>query len=710
MIIYKSCISSELSSNFLSSKDSGFVEKLSEIYAQDDVEFPKFVSSKENGNISEASHNFECLKISEVQKPQPLQQSKDEFGLFPNSSPPNSYESPVDYQRLLCSKLHQEESLETEVITSRNIESCDNERVVINFANDASLKKLVPENLRYLEKSPFSVNQALYVSSPNIPHVFACIIVKVYTDYKNGIVQVSAKFCNWHHAVTTASLIGASVLTIMRCSIPTSRVLKSLERIEKTPFTDMLLGQKRIRKFYSREPLEFPLTNELNNSQINVIKHALNNKITFQRFPILVVAASNIAIDNLAEKFVNSSDLKALRIISKSKEKDYDKSHILSSICLHTQVLSKIGQANQQTYDAIKEEIHVPKENYKLLMGSWFNTATTIVQDSQVIFTTISGAGNNLFKDIKIPMVIMDESTQSSEAATLVPLTLKGVSKFVFVGDEKQLSALSKVPFLTQSLFERILKNGTYGDPHVLNVQYRMHPKISEFPVQKFYKGKLNDGVLEVDRFMDEKLDAISFLDYGFSEMETKVSNPDKNGFSFENSQEASIVLDTVTHLYNIRQVSHNDIGIITPYSAQRDLIAQFLFEDINVNPENLPIEDTVAANEIDDDDVVHEDVVEKHSSRVKLVNDLMVSSIDAFQGREKKIIIFSCVRSNSKGNFGFLKDPRRLNVALTRASHTLIIIGNKSCLSKGDELWADLIDYFEKNDRLISFEEFMGC
>ena len=74
-----------------------------------------------------------------------------------------------------------------------------------------------------------------------------------------------------------------------------------------------------------------------------------------------------------------------------------------------------------------------------------------------------------------------------------------------------------------------------------------------------------------------------------------------------------------------------------------------------------------------------------------------MIASIDAFQGREKDFMIMSCVRSNNQGTIGFLKDERRLNVALTRAKYGLIMIGDVNCLKKGDKLWKEYMQYLEE-------------
>ena len=87
---------------------------------------------------------------------------------------------------------------------------------------------------------------------------------------------------------------------------------------------------------------------------------------------------------------------------------------------------------------------------------------------------------------------------------------------------------------------------------------------------------------------------------------------------------------------------------------------------------------------------------------RTDLYDDIEVASVDAFQGREKDIIILSCVRSNEKQGIGFLKDQRRLNVALTRAKYGLIILGNPKVLSTASLLWYNLIQHFRVQELLM--------
>jgi regulator of nonsense transcripts 1 len=131
------------------------------------------------------------------------------------------------------------------------------------------------------------------------------------------------------------------------------------------------------------------------------------------------------------------------------------------------------------------------------------------------------------------------------------------------------------------------------------------------------------------------------------------------------------------------------DIGVITPYKAQvKELTDRFRargwMQDCSGTSTASAVESDDDANSVDEreSDVTADEI-----------RGLEVSSVDGFQGREKEVIIISAVRSNSEGNIGFLKDWRRLNVAVTRAKRGLIVIGDASAL-RGDLNWRGLMEY----------------
>ncbi|KXI44679.1 UNVERIFIED_CONTAM: hypothetical protein ACS92_02700 [Bacillus cereus] len=128
---------------------------------------------------------------------------------------------------------------------------------------------------------------------------------------------------------------------------------------------------------------------------------------------------------------------------------------------------------------------------------------------------------------------------------------------------------------------------------------------------------------------------------------------------------------------------------MITPYAGQRDLISASFKENLLINPEKQEVQVQVDKEDVESD---------SKAATVHQVNGILVASIDAFQGREKDFIVMSCVRSNSERNIGFLRDRRRLNVALTRARCSLLFVGDAHCL-KGDQLWQSYIESLERKN-----------
>jgi regulator of nonsense transcripts 1 len=140
------------------------------------------------------------------------------------------------------------------------------------------------------------------------------------------------------------------------------------------------------------------------------------------------------------------------------------------------------------------------------------------------------------------------------------------------------------------------------------------------------------------------------------------------SGTSYLNRTEASYVEKVVTHLLRMG-VASTQIGVITPYDGQKKY--------------------------------VHEYMRRAGALASSLYDAIEVASVDAFQGREKDFILVSCVRSSETQGIGFLSDPRRLNVALTRARLGLILLGNPRVLSK-NALWAALLHHFKELDALV--------
>lgn len=192
-----------------------------------------------------------------------------------------------------------------------------------------------------------------------------------------------------------------------------------------------------------------------------------------------------------------------------------------------------------------------------------------------------------------------------------------------------------------------------------------MHPDISSFPNHSFYHAALQDST-SVSR-QDFTSWRSSFLFPGEHDQPSRPvtfihhDHPEvRIGQSFGNPKQADIVCKLAVDLLSTNGgLSGADIGIISPYAAQSRLISEGLYNRIRQEGLNA-------------------------SSKTRLLDEMRlieVNTVDGFQGREKSIIVLSCVRSNSSGTIGFLADLRRLNVAMTRARHSMFVVGNAATL-----------------------------
>jgi len=296
-----------------------------------------------------------------------------------------------------------------------------------------------------------------------------------------------------------------------------------------------------------------------------------------------------------------------------------------------------------------------------------------ILDRAEVICTTCIGAGHPILGERNFPHVLIDEATQATEPAALVPI-VRAARQLVLVGDHRQLPATvislrAEEGGLDRSLFERLIAAGITS--HLLETQYRMHPILSDFPSGRFYDGRLQDGVSAADRptpagFLWPDWEApVAFIPIDGSEQ------VDSEGQSKSNLDEAGRLLTVVQGLLAPGDLQPSDIGVITPYNGQVRLLDD-LFDAAGGRGDGEPY------------------------------FGLEIKSVDGYQGREKEVIVFSTVRANSDGDVGFLADRRRLNVAITRARRGLIILGNMNTL-RHDPTWAGYLDWAQER-KLIAW------
>ncbi|KAI0989584.1 hypothetical protein GJ496_006647 [Pomphorhynchus laevis] len=379
---------------------------------------------------------------------------------------------------------------------------------------------------------------------------------------------------------------------------------------------------------------------------------------------VLVCAPSNIAVDQLAEK-IHKTDLKVVRLCAKSREAIESS---VSFLALHNQI-SKLGSDTELTKlqklrDEIGELSSADEKRYRALKRKY---EAELLRRADVICCTCVGAGDPRISRMQFVSVLVDESTQATEPECMVPVVL-GAKQLILVGDHCQLGPVvmckkAARAGLCQSLFERLVILGIR--PIRLQVQYRMHPSLSSFPSNIFYEGSLQNGVTADERVVsslnfpwpDTNKPMLFYSVLGQEEISS-------SGTSYLNRAEAASIEKFTTTLLRAG-IKPNQIGIITPYEGQRAYLVQHMQHTGSLNQ--------------------------------KLYQEIEVASVDAFQGREKDFILLSCVRANEHCGIGFLNDPRRLNVALTRSRYGIILVGNPNVLAK-QPLWNHLLSFYQEH------------
>ncbi len=388
---------------------------------------------------------------------------------------------------------------------------------------------------------------------------------------------------------------------------------------------------------------------------------------------VLVAAPSNVAVDQLTEK-IAATGLKVVRLASKTREEAAKiQASDVDHLCLHS-IVREVAPPELKKLFKLKDEMgELNKKDEGVFKRLKNKTERKILQAADVVCTTAVMAGDRRLDNFRFRQVLIDEATQAVEPEALIPITL-GCKQLVMVGDHCQLPPVvmdkkAAKAGLTQSLFERLVLTGVR--PARLRIQYRMHPALASFPSNMFYEGSLGNGVSEEERTEAHKNGTFPWptqkpmMFYNCSGGMEEIS---ASGTSYLNRAEAHFVEKVVTQLLKLG-VKASEIGVITPYDGQRSYVTDF--------------------------------IKRCGSMGSALYDQVEVASVDAFQGREKDYIIFSAVRSGETGGIGFVADPRRLNVAMTRARLGLVVAGNARVLCK-NMLWAAMVMHFRENECLV--------
>jgi len=433
---------------------------------------------------------------------------------------------------------------------------------------------------------------------------------------------------------------------------------------------------------------------------VQAIRLVLKNQE--KRQALLVSAPSNTAVDLLTEKLAQQG-INVVRIGNPARMAEEIQKYTLDNH-INTHALFKELKKYRKDAENFRQMAGKYKRSFgadereqkrllyaeaKKLLKEASDTEKYITKDvldkAEVITTTLVGAANHALTDRRFAIAFIDEAAQALEPATWIPILR--AEKVVLAGDHWQLPPTVKSmeadrKGLSKTLFEKcILRHKKLENPVdvMLRTQYRMNEAIMQFSNQQFYENQLLADPKVKNWTVAEQIAPFEFVDTAGCSYE---ESPNRDSGSTANPEEVKLLFRHLESLLvEIEQAIQADskpisIGIISPYKAQVHLLKQEL---TNLN-------------------------IKKLSPLVSIE----VNTIDSFQGQERDIIYISLVRSNSNGEIGFLKDTRRMNVAMTRARKKLVIIGDSATLANSS-FYSELISYAEQTNAYHSAWAWVG-
>ena len=445
---------------------------------------------------------------------------------------------------------------------------------------------------------------------------------------------------------------------------------------------DLFYSKQRAQTF-SFEDMRFPYLNITQQRAVNEVLRAKDVAIvhgppgtgktttlveaireTLMREPqVLVCAQSNMAVDWISEKLVDRG-IHVLRIGNPTRVNDkmlsFTYERRFEAHPDYPQLWS-IRKAIRELRSHRKrgESIHQKLESLKSRATELeIRINTELFSEARVIACTLVGSAHRLLDGMKFGTLFIDEAAQALEAACWIPM--RRVSRVVLAGDHCQLPPTVKsIAALKAGLGKTLMERIVEMKPEVvtlLKIQYRMNEDIMRFSSDYFYDG-------QVEAAPEVKYRSILDLDVPIEWKETlpqplptgRGEESPGAGLSLFNKAEAERTLDTLQQFFERigkqRLIDERiDVGIISPYRAQVQLLRRLLMKREYFKP---------------------------------FRRQIAVNTVDGFQGQERDIIVISLVRSNDEGQIGFLRDLRRMNVAMTRARMKLIIIGDHDTMTR---------------------------
>ena len=493
-------------------------------------------------------------------------------------------------------------------------------------------------------------------------------------------------------------------------------MFEALDRVMKAKnnrlayLRDLFYSHQKAGRF-SFEPMKFPWLNPTQERAVNEVFWAKDvaivhgppgtgktttlveaiNETLMRESQVLVCAQSNMAVDWISEKLVDRG-INVLRIGNPTRVNDkmlgftYERrfeSHPdypqLWAIRKAIRELRKNRKKGSENYHQKMDRLKSRAAEIEIRINA------ELFGEARVIACTLVGSAHRLLEGMKFGTLFIDEAAQALEAACWIPM--RRASRVILAGDHCQLPpTIKSIAALRAGLGKTLMERIAENKPEVvtlLRIQYRMNDEIMRFSSDWFYGGKVESApqikyrsVLDydhpitwIDTSNEENQITIEGEDAPEDSASTSSSvsaanqNSDLNfkeqfvGESFGriNKAEAELTLLTLaeyfTKIGKQRVLEERiDVGIISPYRAQ----VQYLKK-----------------------------LIKKYEFFKPYRRLISVNTVDGFQGQERDVILISLVRSNDDGQIGFLKDLRRMNVAMTRARMKLIILGNKDTMTK---------------------------
>lgn len=448
-------------------------------------------------------------------------------------------------------------------------------------------------------------------------------------------------------------------------------------------------------------PMSFPWLNETQERAVNEVLRAKDvaivhgppgtgktttlveaiNETLMRESQVLVCAQSNMAVDWICEKLVDRG-INVLRIGNPTRVNDkmlgftYERRFEAHPDYPQLWAIRKAIRELRRKKKGRDDNFHQKLERLKSRATELeIRINASLFGEARVIASTLVGSTNRLLDGMKFGTLFIDEAAQALEAACWIPM--RRVSRVVLAGDHCQLPPTVKSMAalkggLGKTLMERIVENKPECVT-LLNVQYRMNDEIMRFSSDWFYNGKVTTAqeitrrksILNFDRpilWLDT-----GQIDFGADEPGSKEQFVGEN-FGRINKGEATLTLDSLqayfTKIGKQRILDEQiDVGVISPYRAQVQYLRRLIMKREFFKPYRRLI---------------------------------TVNTVDGFQGQERDIVLISMVRANENGEIGFLRDLRRMNVAMTRARMKLIILGDVATLTR-HPFYKKLWEYVEK-------------